>query len=95
MRGHANHPPNTWVARVDIIDQGFAKDVCYSNFLVDTHAAGTNVEVPPIGVDIGTECPKSASLLVRIQSRTSFNRASLLVRDAINVVKHIDLGARC
>ena len=51
MRGHANDPPSTWVARVDIINQGFAKDVWYGNFLVHAHEAGTDVEISPIGVD--------------------------------------------
>ena len=53
MRGHADQPPRTWVARVDIVDQGFAKDLWYRNFFVDTYAAGSNVEISPIEVNMG------------------------------------------
>ena len=80
MCGHADHPPSTWVFRVDIVDQVYAKDVSYRNFFVDTYAPRPNVEQ----LIYGLRAFNLLSLLVRIQSRTSINTAFLLVRDEIN-----------
>ena len=52
VRSHADHPTSTWVASVYIVDQGFTKDVWYRNFFVDTNAAGSDMEISAIQVDV-------------------------------------------
>ena len=50
VRGHANHTPGTRVAGVDIVDHRLSKNNWYSDIFVDTHTAGTYLEISPVGI---------------------------------------------